>query len=1056
TTRFAMHAGGCLPASWGGGLVSLQDLDVSHNPQLCGGSLGVSSSSLPASWSRLGFLRSLALQNTGLVGTLPSEYASLPRLVQMDLSANNISGTLPKGWAPAGRGAGNGIGTGGNGLTQLRRLDLSQNSLRGTLPPSWSQLQSLQHMSLHSNSLSGTVPEAWGALHGLAGLNLTGNAPLCGPLPHVMFSGHIALLPVETGSGNDDGKNGSASKASPGRNGGDVTSEAAALAAAISGTALLQECPWAHTAGLLQGIRGLLTDPRGTLATWVAGTDPCGTAEPWNGVICDGATGGVVGLDLRDMGLQGSLPAQLALLESSLKQLRLDGNSLTGTLPESWALLGRLNVLSVSRNNIGGPLPGAWSALHDLSYLDVSHNALRGSLPGAWGNGMTNIRQIHVDGNSLNGSLPAAWAGDDSRTNSNGLVVLRCLTADGNSLSGSLPTQWDRLRELQELSLKDNLLEGSVPVSWVQGMTNLRYLGLSSNKAVCGYVPFRLEPGSDNVASNISSTTSVLSPSLSPPSASPPISGVLSDATSPAYATEVSGSVGLHLEADATQLGAPCLDNSNSQGPAAASVLLWAAAGASSVGTLVLVGLITAAAHAANRFRQKGTCAGGEGTSAEHSLPSIRLSMASGRLDNSVCSLPPSPRAPPGSPHMRATGGRTFHHGTSPGRSVHTPRSPALRQDASPSQTSAAAAFRTSPEGTNFGTGGTASMNCEASSPLPPANGTHRSHCNSALPSPRPTVEALQLTSSGRHEAAFGSAARSPSPRRGCDGSPSQSRFAIEHGTSRSVTYTARTPSASRMVSSFLGHRSSGGGGANGAGVTSASPQRHQELINESFAAAAEIYQALLLSGETGVSEQWAYESDSVMAAEELSVGARSPQVTVSSHNPRYNQRVPNDPRVSRPDAPSSPSGPPMHTSPGHPPPTASPPANCSTNRGPKLRTSPDLDAGELSRQLSSAGACSPCDFPSPVGPVACTACTPTVSLWKLPEQGKEAVPSEVPQTQPPQPWEEHPPLVAALTFMLREKGPGESSGAAQGGDEDAVTAGPSAAVRRVPELDAL
>ncbi|GLI58834.1 hypothetical protein VaNZ11_000598, partial [Volvox africanus] len=85
-------SGGCLPASWGGGLGSLQDVDISHNPQLCGDNLGASSSSLPASWGRLGFLRSLALQNTGLVGTLPSEYSSLPRLVQLDLSVNNISG----------------------------------------------------------------------------------------------------------------------------------------------------------------------------------------------------------------------------------------------------------------------------------------------------------------------------------------------------------------------------------------------------------------------------------------------------------------------------------------------------------------------------------------------------------------------------------------------------------------------------------------------------------------------------------------------------------------------------------------------------------------------------------------------------------------------------------------------------------------------------------------------------------------------------------------------------------------------------------------------------
>ncbi|GLI58835.1 hypothetical protein VaNZ11_000599, partial [Volvox africanus] len=105
------------------------------------------------------------------------------------------------------------------------------------------------------------VPEAWGALHGLAGLRLNGNAPLCGPLPHVMLSGHISLLSFQSSGKSDDGKNGSVSEASLIRNGDGTASEAAALTAAITGTALLQECPWAQTAGVLQGIRGLLTDP---------------------------------------------------------------------------------------------------------------------------------------------------------------------------------------------------------------------------------------------------------------------------------------------------------------------------------------------------------------------------------------------------------------------------------------------------------------------------------------------------------------------------------------------------------------------------------------------------------------------------------------------------------------------------------------------------------------------------------------------------------------------------------------------------------------------------
>ncbi len=54
------------------------------------------------------------------------------------------------------------------------------------------------------------------------------------------------------------------------------------------------------------------------------------------------------------------------------------------------------------------------------------------------------------------------------------LLGLRLST--GNSLSGTLPAAWSGLRQLQELSLKDNLLTGPVPWEWADpsGMSSLR------------------------------------------------------------------------------------------------------------------------------------------------------------------------------------------------------------------------------------------------------------------------------------------------------------------------------------------------------------------------------------------------------------------------------------------------------------------------------------------------------------------------------------------------------------------------------------------------------
>jgi hypothetical protein len=83
------------------------------------------------------------------------------------------------------------------------------------------------------------VPEAWGALGSLAGLRLAGNAALCGPLPQVLLNGPIAHLAAGSGGG---ASNGTGAGFSPG-----TSTESAALAAAINGTALLRECVWART-----------------------------------------------------------------------------------------------------------------------------------------------------------------------------------------------------------------------------------------------------------------------------------------------------------------------------------------------------------------------------------------------------------------------------------------------------------------------------------------------------------------------------------------------------------------------------------------------------------------------------------------------------------------------------------------------------------------------------------------------------------------------------------------------------------------------------------------
>lgn len=64
--------------------------------------------------------------------------------------------------------------------------------------------------------------------------------------------------------------------------------------------------------------------------------------------------------------------------------LVLANNSLTGSLPESFARLTTLAVLDVSSNAFSSTLPASWVSLRKLQQLDLSNNALVSPVPEAW------------------------------------------------------------------------------------------------------------------------------------------------------------------------------------------------------------------------------------------------------------------------------------------------------------------------------------------------------------------------------------------------------------------------------------------------------------------------------------------------------------------------------------------------------------------------------------------------------------------------------------------------------------------------------------------------
>ncbi|KAJ9533767.1 hypothetical protein QJQ45_026854 [Haematococcus lacustris] len=240
-----------------------------------------------------------------------------------------------------------------------------------------------------------------------------------------------------------------------------------------------------HPATQIDGLQAVAARAEQTLsnplAAWIFdGRNPCADPVlPWPGVTCDAAsTSKVLRLDLRGLGLSGTLPGELAHLQH-LVHLDVSNNKMSGTLPSSWSSLVNLEVLKLDNNTLGGVLPSSWVHMTNLAELTAAHNRLTGALPVEFG-AFRQLKYMDLRNNLLSGSLPGlAW----SR-----LQQLRILHLSGNALTGQLPESWAHLTQLLHLSVARNNLEGTLPASWSL-LKRLRQLDVSDNARLTGYLP---------------------------------------------------------------------------------------------------------------------------------------------------------------------------------------------------------------------------------------------------------------------------------------------------------------------------------------------------------------------------------------------------------------------------------------------------------------------------------------------------------------------------------------------------------------------------------------
>ncbi|TYG78150.1 hypothetical protein ES288_D02G035000v1 [Gossypium darwinii] len=204
-------------------------------------------------------------------------------------------------------------------------------------------------------------------------------------------------------------------------------------------------------------------------------------------------------VDLSHNNLSGTLPTWLLENNTKLEELILKGNSFTGPLSRSSALISNVSSIDISENKLQGQIPtGICSTFPHLRRLFLSKNAFEGNIPLCL-SGMKYLSFLDLSNNQLYGKVPEELITKGSliilrlsNNNFSGNVVPVILSAngvenlylDGNNFSGEMTnvnaSTFEFPYSLSQIDLSNNKLHGKLP-RWIGNASFLWRLDLSNN-----------------------------------------------------------------------------------------------------------------------------------------------------------------------------------------------------------------------------------------------------------------------------------------------------------------------------------------------------------------------------------------------------------------------------------------------------------------------------------------------------------------------------------------------------------------------------------------------
>ncbi|KAK9289278.1 hypothetical protein L1049_017754 [Liquidambar formosana] len=339
------------------GLTSLQTLSLSENSHL-------QPWNIPSDLTESSSLVTLSASNANVVGSMPDLFGSFPNLQNLRLSYNNLTGSLPPSFAGSQiqnlwlnnqlmglSGTIDVLGT----MNQLSQVWLHKNAFTGPIPD-LSNCTNVFDLQLRDNQFTGVLPSSLMTLPRLVNVTLQNNM-LQGPLPAFGSGVSATVTPTNSFCKNTAG-------------------------------------PCDSQVTTLLEVAGALGYPI-TLANSWTGNDAC---QGWTFITCDSQGKNVTGVSFGKQRFKGTISPAFANL-TSLRNLYLNDNNLTGPIPDSLTSLTQLQVLDVSNNNLTGKIP-AFSSVKFTS----TGNPLLGTDTGSGSGGTGGTPASGTNGTSPAGS----------------------------------------------------------------------------------------------------------------------------------------------------------------------------------------------------------------------------------------------------------------------------------------------------------------------------------------------------------------------------------------------------------------------------------------------------------------------------------------------------------------------------------------------------------------------------------------------------------------------------------------------------------------------------